>query len=151
MKKFALSLLVLSAAIVGFAQTSVLSKTTKARVDAFKAAIPYPKFNIGDTLYIAFIHDPEVATDRVRPQDVDVLQVRISNMMLYTSGFGYKFADGAFLEDSLDEYPPVWRYQFYDCSIQNPKYGDRSPFYAEEQFATSPEIAIASLLELSAD
>ncbi len=147
MKKLALSLFVLSAALVSFAQTSVPSEMTKARVDAFKAAIPYPKFNIGDTLYIAFIRDPEVATSRVRSQDIDVMQVRISNMMLYTSGFGYKFADGAFLEDSLEEYPPVWRYQFYNCSIQNPKYGDRSPFYAEEQFATSPEIAKASLLE----
>lgn len=145
MKKFALSLFVLSAAFVGFAQTHVPSKLTKARVDSFKAAIPYPKFNVGDTLYIAFINNPEVATDHVRPQDVDVLKVRISNMMLYTSCFGYKFADGAFLEDSLDEYPPVWRYQFFDCAIPNPKYGDRSPFYAEEQFATTPEEARKSL------
>lgn len=146
MKELAISLFVLTTSIIGFAQT-VPSEKTKARVDAFKAAIPYPKFNIGDTLYIAFINDPELAISCVRPQDVDVLKVRISNMMLYTSGFGYKFADGAFLEDSLEEYPPVWRYQFYDCIIPNPKYGDRSPFYPEEQFATSPEAAKSILFE----
>lgn len=149
MKKLALSLFVLSAALVGFAQTSVRANETKARVDAMKSAIPYPKFNLGDTLYIAFIKDPETATNRVRLQEVEVREVRVANMMLLSSAFGYKYAEGLYLEDSLDEFPPRWKYQFYDTSNPNPRYGDRSAFYDEDRFFSSPADAEASIMDIA--
>lgn len=149
MKKFALSLFVLSATLVGFAQTSVRAKETKARVDAIKSAIPYPRFNLGDTLYIAFIKDPETATNRVRHQDVDVREIRVVNLMLVSSSFGYKYAEGLYLEDALDEFPPRWKYQFYDTSNPNPRYGDRSAFFDEDRFFSSPAEAEASIVNFA--
>ena len=143
MMKPIFSLLCLMACFCPLAESP---KETKSRVDALKTAIPYPKFNLGDTLYIVFINDPEVATDRVRTQDVDVLKVRIVNMSLVSSTYGYNYAEGLLLMDSLDEFPPRWKYQYLDTSLPNPKYGDRSDFYDEERFFRDASSAISSLV-----
>lgn len=122
------------------------SKITRERVDSLKLAIPYPMHNIGDTLFVAFINNPEVATDAVRPSDVEVLKVRIVDMMLYNSIGGKGFTNGVFLDVPHEEFPLRWQYQFLDAFLPNPKYGDRSDFYDEDVFFSNPMDAKKSLL-----
>lgn len=129
--------------LVCSAQTS---KDTRTRVDALKSAIPYPKHNIGDTLFIAFINDPEVATDRVRPTDVSVIKVRIVEMMLYNTIGGNAYQNGVFLDVPAEDFPLKWQYQFLDTSLSNPKYGDRSDFIDEDCFFSNPKDAADFLI-----
>ena len=129
--------------LVCSAQTS---KGTEERVNALKSAIPYPKHNIGDTLFIAFINDPDVAVGAVRPADVSVIKVRIVEMMLYNMFGGKDFRKGVYLDSPVGEFPLKWQYQFVDASLSNPKYGDGSEFYDENRFFTNPEAAAASLV-----
>lgn len=129
--------------LVCSAQTS---KETEERVNALKSAIPYPKHNIGDTLFIAFINDSDVAVGAVRPADVSVIKVRIVEMMLYNTFGGKDYHKGVFLNSPAEEFPFKWQYQFLDASLSNPKYGDRSEFQDEDRFFSNPEDAAASLL-----
>lgn len=123
-------------------------KDTRVRVDALKSAIPYPKYNIGDTLFISFINDPEVATDKVRATDVFVIKVRIFDMMLYNTIGGKNFQAGVFLGVPIEEFPLKWKYQFIDTSLPTPKYGDCSDFYDEDRFFTDPKDAANSLITI---
>lgn len=129
--------------LVGRAQTY---KETRERVDALKSAIPYPKYNIGDTLFIAFINDPEIAVGAVRPTDVSVYKVRIVEMMLYNMFGGKDYRNGVYLDFPVEEFPLKWQYQFFDVSLPNPKYEDRSEFQDEDRFFPNPEDAISSLI-----
>lgn len=136
--------------VVFFALSLICSaqanRETKERVDALKSAIPYPKYNIGDTLFIAFISDSEVAVGAVRSADVSVYKVLIVEMMLYNTFGGKDFHDGVFLNTSVEEFPLKWQYQFLDISLPNPKYGDRSEFQDEDRFFSNPEDAVSSLI-----
>ena len=51
------------------------NEKTKELVDSLKSSIPYPKFNIDDVLYIAFINDPNVSTDNITDEDIDVVSI----------------------------------------------------------------------------
>lgn len=42
-------------AVISLVCSAQTSNETKTSVDALKSSIPYPKYNIGDTLFIAFI------------------------------------------------------------------------------------------------
>ena len=81
MKKV-LFLLAISLPIICHAQCN---QKTKEQVDSLKTSIPYPKFNIDDILYIAFINDPNVGTNNVTEKDINVKKVRIYNMRAYNS------------------------------------------------------------------
>lgn len=117
-----------------------------ANVNILKASIPYPKYNIGDTLFIAFINDPNVSTDAIRPSDVIVIKARIVEAMLCNTIGGPDFHFGVYLSSPVGDFPLKWRYQFVDTSIQNPKYRDFSAFQDEDRFFTNPEDAVLSLI-----
>lgn len=61
------------------------NEKTKEQTDSLKTSIPYPKFNIGDILYIAFINDPDVGTNNITEEDIDIKKVRIVTMTAYNS------------------------------------------------------------------
>lgn len=133
-------------AVISLVCSAQTSNETKTSVDALKPSIPYPKYNIGDTLFIAFINDPEVAADAARSADVSVSKVRIVEMMLYNTFGGKDYHKGVFLNSPVEEFPLKWQYQFLDVSLQNPKYGDRSEFQDEDRFFSNPEDAASSLI-----
>lgn len=108
------------------------NEKTKELIDSLKSSIPYPKFNIDDVLYIAFINDPNVDSNNVTEEDVDVTKVRIVNMRAYNSIEGPQFS---YVLSLIGAFPVKWQYQFIDTSIQSPKYGDYSDFYSEERFS----------------
>jgi len=141
MKK-ALFLLAFALPIICHAQCN---EKTKEQVDSLKTSIPYPKFNIDDVLYIAFINDPEVGTNDITEKDIDVKKVRICQMRAYNSIEGPKFSNVLSLRGA---FPVEWQYQFIDVLIKKPKYRDRSDFHNENQFATTPIGAKQALMEI---
>ena len=120
------------------------NENTKKCVDSLKTSIKYPLFNIGDTLYIAFIKDPNIGTNYVTERDIDAMKVKIVNMRLYNDIAG---ANSTHIF-SLDGVLPVeWEYQFIDMSIKNPKYKDFSYFYPEVLFSTTIKGAKKALMK----
>lgn len=130
MKKV-LFILVIALPIICHAQCN---EETKKQLDSLKASIPYPKFNIDDVLYIAFINDPNVGTNNVTEKDIDVKKVRIYNMSAYNSIEG---SESSYVLSLRGTYPVEWQYQFIDTRIENPKYKDVSDFYSEDRFSTT--------------
>lgn len=110
------------------------NEETKNQLDSLKVSIPYPKFNIDDVLYIAFINDPNVGTNNVTEKDIDVKKVRIYNMSAYNSIEG---SESSYVLSLIGTYPIEWQYQFIDMRIENPKYKDVSGFYSEDRFSTT--------------
>lgn len=136
MKRFLLLLFVSTFLInVGYCQCT---DATKEKVENLKNAIPYPKYNIDDVVYIAFIKDPTKATNNFKDEDIVVRKVKIVDMMLYNSIGGPEYTDGLYLDSPLQEFPIKWKYQFIDTTISNPKYSDRSNFFDEESFCDTP-------------
>ncbi len=130
MKKI-LFLLAFALPIICHAQCN---EETKKQLDSLKASIPYPKFNIDDVLYIAFINDPNVGTNNVTEKDINVKKVRIYNMSAYNSIEG---SESNYVLSLIGTYPVEWQYQFIDTRIENPKYKDVSDFYSEDRFSTT--------------
>lgn len=110
------------------------NEKTKGLVDSLKSSIPYPKFNIDDVLYIAFINDPNVGTNNVTEKDIDVMKVRIVNMRACNDIAGPEYS---YVLSISGAFPVKWQYQFLDTSIQSPKYRDYSDFYSEDRFSTT--------------
>ncbi|WP_368107200.1 MULTISPECIES: hypothetical protein [Bacteroides] len=110
------------------------NEKTKEQLDSLKSSIPYPKFNIDDVLYIAFINDPNVGTINVTEKDINVKKVRIYNMSAYNSIEG---SESSYVLSLRGTYPVEWQYQFIDTQIENPKYKDVSDFYSEDRFSTT--------------
>lgn len=119
------------------------NKATKLKIDSLKAEIPYPQFNIGDTLYIAFITNPYIGIESVTKNDIEVKKVQIYEMKLYNN---IDSNDHTFLgiEGSL---PLKWMYQYFDTQIKSPKYKDRSDFYDEHRFSKTISGAIDILIK----
>lgn len=130
MKKI-LFLLAFVLPIICYAQCN---EETKKQLNSLKASIPYPKFNIDDILYIAFINDPNVGTNNVTEKDIDVKRVRIYNMSAYNSIEG---SESSCVFSLRGTYPVEWQYQFIDTRIKAPKYKDVSDFYSEDRFSTT--------------
>ena len=74
MKKFLFLLLVLSLPLSTYAQCN---EKTKTMVEELKKSITYPKYNIGDTLYIAFINNVDADINSLSDKDIDVNRVVI--------------------------------------------------------------------------
>jgi len=129
--KFFILLIFVFSALYANAQCN---EETKKQLDSLKASIPYPKFNIDDVLYIAFINDPNVGTNNVTEKDIDVKKVRIYNMIAYNSIEG---SESSYVLSLIGDYPVEWQYQFIDIRIENPKYKDVSGFYSEDRFSTT--------------
>lgn len=121
------------------------NEKTKEQLDSLKSSIPYPKFNIDDVLYIAFIKDPEVGTNNITEEDIDIKKVRIVNMRAYNSIEGPQFSYVLSLKGS---FLVKWEYQFIDVRIKNPKYKNCSDFHNEHQFSTTPTGAKQALMEI---
>ena len=119
------------------------NKATKLKIDSLKAEIPYPKFNIGDTLYIAFITNPSIDIEGVTRNDIEVKKVRIFEMKLYNNidPNNHTFFG---IEGCL---PLEWKYQYFDTQIKSPKYKDRSDFYDENRFSKTISGAIDVLIK----
>lgn len=120
------------------------NEKTKKQLDSLKSSIPYPKFNIDDVLYIAFINDPNVSTNNVTEKDIDVKKVRIYNMSAYNSIEG---SESSHVLSLRGTYPVEWQYQFIDIRIENPKYKDVSGFYSEDRFSTTAMGAKQTLMK----
>lgn len=120
------------------------NEKTKVQVDSLKTSIPYPKFNIDDILYIAFINDPDVGTNNITDEDIDIKKVRVVNMKVYNSIEGSQYSQVLSLKGA---FPVEWQYQFIDVRIKNPKYKDRSDFHNESRFSTTFTGAKQALVE----
>lgn len=132
---------IIMAFLLPFAAYAECHEETKAKVDSLKAAIPYPKLNINDNAYIAFINDPNIGTNNFTDKDIIIIKVKIVDMMLFNSIGGPNYTEGLYLESSPSTFSVKWKYQYIDPSIKNPKYGDRSGFYSEERFQKTPNEA----------
>lgn len=108
------------------------NEKTKQKVDSLKASIPYPNFNIDDILYIAFINNPDVPTDKVTDLDIEVKKVLIVGMRLCNNIACPKFNNELSINGSL---PIEWEYQFIDTAIKTSKCKDFSDFYSENRFS----------------
>lgn len=92
-----------------------MQRKTKEQTDSLKTSIPYPKFNIGDILYIAFINDPDVGTNNITEEDIDIKKVRIVTMTAYNSIEGPQFS---YVFSLRGAFPVKWQYQFIDVRIK---------------------------------
>ena len=119
------------------------NEKTKELVDSLKSSIPYPKFNIGDVLFVAFINDPEVGINEAKEEDVDVMKVQIVNMRAYNDLAG---PESSYVLSINGAFPIKWQCQFIDTSIQSPKYRDLSGFYSEDRFFSTAIEAKQSLI-----
>lgn len=126
--------ILLMLALQAFYANAQCNEKTKEQLDSLKSSIPYPKFNIDDVLYIAFINAPDVSTDNVTKEDINVMKVRIFDMRAYNSIGGSQFDNILSLNGT---FPVKWEYQFIDTSIKAPKYKDVSCFYPEDRFSTT--------------
>lgn len=128
---------------------SQCNATTKGKIEALKESIPYPRFNIGDIVYIAFIKDIRIDINNLRETDLIVEKVRIEDMALYN---GLEVVDdelqyGLYMSRLMDSDHMEWSYRFLDTTIVDPKYGDMSGFYSEDRFAQTPSEAKRKLLD----
>ena len=138
------NLLFMLAIILPIICNAQCNEKTKEQVDSLKSLIPYPKFNIGDILYIAFINDPDNGTNNVTEKDIDVKKVRIYNMRAYNSIEGSELS---YMLSLKGTFPVEWQYQFIDVRIKNPKYKDCSDFHDEDRFSTTPIGAKQTLMD----
>lgn len=142
-KILSVALLILLSSLAGWAQCT---EATKAQVDSLKASIPYPKYNIGDVLYIAFITNPKADSRHLLESDVDVYKVRIEDMRLINGFSGPDFEYGLYMNLQTGD-PIEWEYQYVDASNMDPSYGDLSKYYPEDRFFTNPLTAKRQMLK----
>lgn len=128
---------------IGHADTT---EETHNKVDAIKASISYPKYNVGDVLYVAFINDPKVGTSRHIPDHaINVLKVRIVDIQLVNT---ISLDDNNDFGLYINGGEPEWRYLFVDCSILNPRVKDfHNCYIPESRFAATREDTIKQLRE----
>lgn len=69
------------------------------KVEALKQAIPTPKYEVGDTLYITFIKDPSIDVRHVRPSDLTMYRVVIIDCRLAN------YEGGVYLTLPVDQFP----------------------------------------------
>lgn len=145
MKQFAIIILSLLFPISVFGQCN---EETKKKVDELKSSITYPKYNIGDILYIAFINDPEVSTDNVQDKDIAVYKIKVVDMCV-VNGRNYRNSnDGGGMYFSGESSEIEWKYQYIDATIVKPRFGDYSEdFHSENRFSKTREGAIRNLKE----
>ncbi|MBR1596784.1 MAG: hypothetical protein IJ665_08875 [Phocaeicola sp.] len=146
MKKFLFLLLVLSLPLSTYAQCN---EKTKTMVEELKKNITYPKYNIGDTLYIAFINNVDADINSLSDKDIDVNRVVICDISV-CNGNNFRSSNsepGLFLGlNSIGEIE--WIYQIVDATIIKPKVRDLSKvFYSESCFSETKEGAIKNLKE----
>lgn len=117
-----------------FYASAQCNEETKKQVDQLKSSIPYPKFNINDTLYIAFINNQDIGINEVTEKNIEVKSVKIINMKIYNDLEIQNSNHILCLGGSL---PIEWQYQFVDIYIKSPKIKDCSDFYSESRFSTN--------------
>lgn len=142
MKKILLLMTFLSLVSYCYGQCS---DGTRELVDSIKMSIPYPKFNIGDTVYIACINNPAVGINQLTEKDIDVYKVRIVEMCVINGHLWGTEGNisGLFIEGSETM---EWNYQYLDTTIKNPRYGDFSKkIFPESRFAKTSKEAIQIL------
>lgn len=117
------------------------AQSSSEKVEALKQAIPSPKYEVGDTLYISFVNDPAADTRYLRPSDLSTLRVVLIDCRLAN------YDGGLYLSLPVADFPLSWEYQFVDAALPRPKYSDRSEFYQENRFGATSAEAQKSLLE----
>lgn len=110
-------------------------------MDALKNAIPTPKYEVGDTLYISFIKDPGVDSRFVSSSDLTTRRVVIIDCRLVN------YEGGVYLSLPVTDFPLSWEYQYIDTAIKNAKYSDRSDFYFEYRFGATPAEAEQAIIK----
>jgi len=148
MKKILLFVQIILLLSSAFRVNAECNEETKKKVDMAKETIPYPKYNIGDVLYIAFINSPYISTNHVAEKDVEIKKVRIVDMRLQNTIGGPDLLYGVYL-DSVDEdnsFPLEWVYQYVDNNIREPRNKDCSDFYEQDRFFDNINSAKKSLI-----
>lgn len=140
--KFLILLIFVFSALYADAQCN---EETKKQVDSLKASMPYPKFNVDDILYIAFINNPDVGTNNITEKDIDVKKVKIFDMRACNNIAG---ANSDYVLSLRGTYPIEWQYQFIDIRIEKTKYKDVSGFHSEDRFSTTPTGAKQILMKV---
>ena len=111
------------------------------KVEAIKKAIPNPKYEVGDTLYISFIKDSAADSRFIRPSDLTTHRVVVIDCRLAN------FDGGVYLSLPVADFPLSWEYQYLDTAIKNAKYSNRSDFFPENRFGITPADAEQTLIE----
>ena len=128
--------------------TDLHNKLLHEKTDKLKSDIPYPKYDIGDTVYIAFIADPDIDSRYITEKDCLIKKVKIVGCVL-TNGYIVHFGDVFSLPGkySRDE-KPTWSYQYLELSIKDPKARDFSEtLQKEDRFGKTAHEALSSLLK----
>lgn len=146
MKKLLL-MLVLACIVLGVRAKNDVSES-KAWVDKMKSSIPYPKYNIDDTAYIAFVRHSNVTGQNVKERDIEVFQVKIKDAMLTNGSCFGNSHPAVTIFNAYYEFPLEWHYQYVETSIWEPRVGDYSKEYFEEaRFHPTAKQAVEYLIQ----
>ena len=137
-------LLMLVLACIGLGVQAELKEETRKAVDRIKAEIPYPKYNLGDTLYFPTF-DLERCNEFPPGEDcIEVLQVVITDAKLVHGWVDVTL----FKEMYLDECSLRWLYQYVKTSIWKPSIDDFSDYYSDDMFFPSIKEAVEHKLQI---
>lgn len=134
--------------ISSFSCYSQSTEHTKQLVDSIRISIPYPKYNINDIVYIAFIKNPKADVRFLTDKDIEVVKARIVEMCVVNGNIWGTDGDisGLFIGEYGRTEKTWWMYQYVDATIEHPLYGDFSnKLYPEERFKRTPEEAVLLL------
>lgn len=107
------------------------NEKTKAQVDSMKESLTYPKYNIGDILWICFYASDDFSDDKKATySDLVFYKVRIVDIKP-TNGLDMVDFNDSFLISNSGK-KVEWKYQYVDTSIPKPTVGDFSQSYYDE-------------------
>ena len=136
-------LLMLVLACIGLGVQAELKEETRKAVDRIKAEIPYPKYNLGDTLYFPTF-DLERCNEFPPGEDcIEVLQVVITNAKLVHDGIDVTLVSELYCNHSLE-----WRYRYVKTSIWKPSSDDYSDYYPDDMFFPTIKEAVEHKLQI---
>ena len=137
-------LLMLVLACIGLGVQAELKEETRKAVDRIKAEIPYPKYNLGDTLYFPTFDLERCSEFPPGEECIEVLQVVITDAKLVHDWVDVTL----FKEMYLDECSLRWLFQYVKTSIWKPSSDDYSDYYPDDMFFPSIKEAVEHKLQI---
>ena len=139
-------LLMLVLACIGLGVQAELKEETRKAVDRIKAEIPYPKYNLGDTLYFPTFDLERCSEFPPGEECIEVLQVVITDAKLVHDWLDVSLVSELYCNHSLR-----WLYQYVKTSIWKPSIDDFSDYYSDDMFFPSIKEAVEHKLQVIKD
>ncbi len=139
-------LLMLVLACIGLGVQAELKEETRKAVDRIKAEIPYPKYNLGDTLYFPTFDLERCSEFPPGEECIEVLQVVITDAKLVHYWLDVTLVSELYCNHSLG-----WLYQYVKTSIWKPSSDDYSDYYPDDMFFPTIKEAVEHKLQVIKD